>query len=172
MKYFVVLAGFLIFGACSNGGTSKKVTDIQQPTGQQGNTPVTPETPSVPAEVPPVAKLPVVGFGFEEYTYDGELEIHLELTLSEASEKPVTVEVELIDGSATFPRDYAGFMGAPYDRKLTVVFEPNQTRIDLPEIFIHNSAECDSDLTAKVTLGEASAATIEKDTTRIILTCN
>lgn len=178
MKYFIVLAAFLVLGSCQQS-SSKKSTPATSPTppNQQGVPPIQPgpdpQPQPQPAPTPdpapvPIA-LPVLSFGYDQYVYDGENEIHIELLLSQPSEVPVTVDVALLDGTAIYHRDYSGFMAGGNDLKLSVVFAPNQTRIDLPHIYIQNQAKCNSVFTAQLT--GAQHAVVNKDTTQIFLGC-
>lgn len=177
MKYFIVLAAFLVLGSCQQSSSKKNTpANSPNPPNAQGQPPVQPGPDPQPAPTPtpdpaPVPiTLPVLSFGYDEYVYDGENEVHIELILSQPSEAPVTVDVALVDGTAIYHRDYSGFMAGGNDLKLSVVFAPKQTRIDLPHIFIQNNALCNTEFTAQ--LVGAQHAVVNKDTTRIFLGCN
>ena len=178
MKYFTVLAAFLILGSCQKKGSDIKATEVPinqgqgapVPPGPDPAIPPAPPAPEPPAPAPPVpSALPVLSFGYGEYVYDGENEIHVELVLSQPSTVPVTVDVELVDGTALYARDYAGFLSGGSDRKQSVILAPQQTRIDIPFIYIKNNSGCGTEFSAHLT--SVQQAVISGDSTRIVLNC-
>lgn len=171
MKYLLVVTAFLILCSCQKKNSDIQATDAPRDQQQQDAPPPGPAPTPPPAEpAPPAPVLPGMAFGFDEYTYDGTHNIFVELTLSAPSEVPVTVDVELVDGTALFDRDYSGFVGGGNSQKRTVVFAPKQTKIDLPAIFIKNEAVCGSVFTALLT--GAQHAKITKDSAQIFLNCD
>src|SRR3989338_2670284 len=109
MKYLLVLAVFLTLSSCKESISKKNTTaNPAFPPNQQGVPPIQPGPDPQPAPTPtpdpvPVpVTLPVLSFGYDQYVYDGENEIHIELILSQPSEVPVTVDVALIDGTAIY----------------------------------------------------------------------
>lgn len=171
MNYILVIAALIIFGSC------QKSSDVQAtsiPNDQlQGAPPdpvPEPPAPSAPETVvPPVAVLPTLSFGFDEYVHEGNQEVNMELILTKASDVPVTVDVELINGTAVYFQDYSGFLSGGDPLKQTVVIPPNQTRLDLPLIWIEDSATCGTSFTAHLT--GFQQAVVSGDSTRVVINC-
>lgn len=82
------------------------------------------------------------------------------------------MDVVLIPGTAILDRDYAGFMNGGNVISQTVVFAPNETRVDLPLIFIRNNATCDSEFSAEMETATVKEGVVKNNSTRIILPCN
>lgn len=171
MKYVLLLAALLTLGACQKSSDGKSVTPPKQEGQAAPPAAGQPAPGQPPTSQPPIAgALPILSFGYDEYVYDGENEIHMELLLSQASSVPVTVDIALVDGTALYARDYAGFMTGGNDRMQSVIFAPQQTRIDLPFVYIKNSSACGSRFTAQ--LNGVQQAVINKSSTQIFLRCN
>ncbi len=171
MKYFLVIAAFLTLASCQNSSDKKSDPASNQQQGTQAAPPQGQPPAGQPPAQPPVAStLPILSFGYDEYVYDGENEIHIELLLSKPSDVPVTVDIALADGTAIYSRDYAGFMSGGNDRIQSVIFAPQQTRLDLPMIYIKNRSDCGSRFSAE--LSNEKQALITKASTQIILRCN
>lgn len=165
MKFIITLVALLVLSSCDKGSDSENTTP-PPPNQQQGTPP--PQPVPQPQPVPAPVVLPQVAFGFDEYVMESGYEVNMELVLSKASDVPVVVDVSLIDGTAAHGPDYSGFEGAENETQLTVVFAPQQTRVDLPVIHIPNDGNCNVEFAAKATVQQA---TIVKDTTRIVIPC-
>ena len=129
MKYVLVIVAALALGSCQKSSDKKSEASPNQ---QQGTQAPPAQGQPAPGQPPSPTALPILNFGFDEYVYDGENEIHMELLLTKASSVPIMVDVSLVDGTAWYPRDYAGFLNGGDDLKQSVVLAPGQTRIDLP----------------------------------------
>lgn len=172
MKYFFVLGALLFLGSCQKS-SDVQATSIPNEPLQAAPPDPAPEQPVPPAPepvVPPVAALPTLAFGFDEYSHEGDREINIELVLSKASEVPVTVDVELVDGTAVYFQDYSGFLSGGDPQKQTVIIPPNQTTIDLPLIWIEENATCGTSFTAR--LSGVQQAVISGDSTQVVINCN
>ncbi len=172
MKVILVLAALCILSSCQKN-SDVKATAI--PTDQLQGAPPAPvpeqAAPPVPEPVvPPAAVLPTLSFGFDEYVHSGDQEINMELVLSKASDVPVTVDVELVDGTAIYLRDYSGFLSGGDPKKQIVVIPPNQTKMNLPLIWIEQSATCGTTFTAR--LSGAQQAIVSGDSTKVVINCN
>lgn len=176
MNVILVITALCILSSCQKSSRSDvKATEI--PTDQlQGAPPAPVPEPPAPAPptpepvVPPAAVLPTLSFGFDEYVHKGDQEINMELVLSKASDVPVTVEVKLVDGTAVYFQDYSGFLSGGDAQKQTVVIPPNQTRMDLPLIWIQENAACGTTFTAH--LSGVQQAVVSGDSTRVVINCN
>lgn len=138
----------------------------------------TPTEPAPPEDPVPSEKLPVVSFVQSEVAMDSKYEAQLELQLSEASQKPVTIEVNLKDATAIHYRDFAGFKSHSLvksknnsaETSRVVVIPPGTTRMALPVIGGRHTWFCDGYFNAKISRNLQNAV-VMADTARINVPC-
>ena len=172
MKYFLVIAAVFILGSCQKSSDvhATAIPNDQVQSAPPDPAPAQSAPPAPEPVVPPAPALPALGFGFGEYVHEGNHEINIELVLSKASEVPVTVDVELVDGTAVYFQDYSGFLSGGDPQKQTIIIPPNQTTIDLPLIWIEENATCGTSFTAHL-LG-AQQAVVSGDSTQVVIKCH
>ncbi|MEQ1723048.1 MAG: Calx-beta domain-containing protein [Pseudobdellovibrio sp.] len=119
------------------------------------------------------SKMPLVSFVQNIVVGDEKEEAFLELQLSEKTTEPVVVEVNLVDGSAKYHRNYNGFKtpSPNSEIKQVVVFAPNTMRARLPVIGIRITDMCDIDFAAKINKFNLKGATVANDIAKIIIPC-
>lgn len=123
--------------------------------------------------------LPLISFTQSEVLMDSKLEAKLELQLSEASDKPVVAQVDLIDGSAKHYRDYTGFRTPSRNNETlqTIIFAPGETRKQLPVIggrvrYADTSRACNSQFMARINAMKLEGARVVSDRAQVIVPCS
>lgn len=155
MKYYVVLAAVLIMSSCQKNSSDKSSPASPPSNQQQGNgLPVTPGNPppATPPPGPSDSSYPTATFEYNEFSYDGSGEVHLHIILSAASTEAIALDMSLIDGTATYPRDYAGFTTGGNARAQTVVLEPGE-RMTHHYVGIPQTAVCGGNFFIKLSAG-------------------
>lgn len=164
---FIMLAMLLTMSSCDQSSDSNKNQTPTPPTSQSAPPPAQPQS-----EPPPVvATLPEVSFTSDTYVMNERYVVQLELKLSKASAVPVTVDVALVDGSASFGEDHWGFNNAEHSVLQTVVFAPEQTLVQLPMIKIPRHGNCNVEFSAQLVKTSVQQAEIKTDTAKISIPC-
>lgn len=144
MKVLVILAGIMVLGACAKKSDTQ-VTDVTPPPIQQGDgNPVTPPAPPppIPPVPPPTTQYPTAEFEFNQYLWTSpSIDLHGHIMLSKASTEAIALNINLIDGTATYPRDYLGFY-CENSRSYTIVFAPGERLVHLPSIDVADAPVC------------------------------
>lgn len=173
LKLLTLILAIGLFTACEQltGTKNDPARAIQQ---VPDPIPVPPPPPPLPHPTPPpIVTKPTVSFEFDEFSHTGDTnQLILNLSLSQPSELPVSVDIILADGTAIYPRDYIGFAGSSAnDLKITVDIPPNTTSFKAPPLLFPAEGNCDVEFTARLNKNTVENADIAKETSTIKIPC-
>ena len=173
MKVLIALVGLMVFGACAKKSDTQ-LTDVTPPPIHQGDgNPVTPPPPipPIPPVPPPTAQYPTAEFEFNQYLWTSHsIDLHGHIMLSKASSEAIALNISLIDGTATYSRDYRGFYGEN-SRTYTVVFAPGERLVHLPSIDVTDTPVCGGKFFMMMSAG-ADTKVVLGSQAEILLNCN
>lgn len=182
---FTLVAVFALLSSCAKTdydgrlrlrGTNNNNPQAQQQDRQQGRGG---DNQTNPDTTLGNGNLPLISFTQTEVLMDSKLEARLELQLTEASDKPVVAQVDLIDASAKHHRDYTGFRTPSRNNETmqTIIFAPGETRKPLPVIggrvrYADTSRACNSQFMARINAMKLEGARVVSDRAQIIVPCS
>ena len=129
---FLFIATFLVLTACAKN-SEITANDVQSP--NQQNIAKKPGASSVEAEAPEAT------IDETQITVNRNDKIHLHVLLNKKFSEPITVNVNIVDSTARFERDYTGF--ATGNRKSQpAVFDAGTLVAHFPRILVTSHATC------------------------------
>lgn len=168
MKTYIVLSAFLVLSACQKDVSAESVTANPPTNQQQGD--VTPPPPNPPPEPPPTSQYPLAELEYNEYIWTNHNDdIHIHVILNAPSTEVITMDVSLLDSTALFARDYAGFDSASV-RTQTIVFPPGERIYHLPSVLISGAPTCGSKFLVKLSTSAGAKVRLGPDA-EVFLNC-